>query len=234
MARNRCDQIASLAVGLALLGLTACSNLQGGTELGDERSFDGLVRVKSSRSRIVWIRPDFDLSGYTQVKLEGAGIEYRPVRRGGERGRFPLSEAAKERLESIMKEAFQRALNRSERFQPTDKNGPSVLLVWAGLFDVVSFVPPRASARGNVFLQSVGEATLVVELRDSQSNATLARMIDRRAASRQNGGFPSNSVSNMAEVRRLADSWARLVRERLDAAPSLSGGVVVDGKSERP
>jgi hypothetical protein len=66
-------------------------------------------------------------------------------------------------------------------------------------------------------LRSVGEATLVVELRDSVTNAILARAVDRRAAEEPGGNmFESNRVTNASEVRRLAQHWASLLRTRLE------------------
>ena len=121
----------------------------------------------------------------------------------------------------------------AQRFELTEETGPDVLLVWGGLLDVVSFVPPAASGRGDIFLQRIGEATLVVELRDSSSNATLARVLDRRAAERTSGAMmASHTVTNTAEVRRLARRWARLLRQRLDEAPTLRHGDVVEVPDE--
>ena len=59
--------------------------------------------------------------------------------------------------------------------------------------------------RSNIYLSSVGEATLVIEIRDSESNAVLARIVDRRAADmNQTGGAmqQSNSVTNWSEVQQ--------------------------------
>jgi hypothetical protein len=103
-----------------------------------------------------------------------------------------------------------------------------VLLVWGGLLDVLSFVPPATSGRGDIILRRVGEATLVVELRDSESNTVLARVLDRRAAEQVSGRMVSNTVNNTAELRRLAKRWARLLRQRLEEAPTLVGGAVVE------
>ena len=86
------------------------------------------------------------------------------------------------------------------------------------MLDVVSFVPPEPVGRSDVYLRSVGEATLVVELRDSITNAILARSVDRRAAERPGQDLQwSNPVNNRAEVRRLARRWATRLRENLDA-----------------
>ncbi len=222
--------LAAIALGLA----SGCESAGREPRLGTELSFDGLVRVENARASAAWIDPDFDLSPYTKVRLEGAGIEFRaaqasPSRMAQRSGReFPLSEQAKERVREIVETEFRREMARSERFELTDESGPDVLLVWGGLLDVVSFVPPTQVGRGDIFLRAVGEATLVVELRDSQSNATLARIMDRRAAERAAAGIPSNTATNLAEVRVLASTWARLLRRRLDEAPTLRGGVVVE------
>ena len=53
-----------------------------------------------------------------------------------------------------------------------------VLLVMGGLLDVVSFVPPDpVGGWSEVYLSRVGEATLVLEIRDSITQTTLATAI---------------------------------------------------------
>jgi len=56
----------------------------------------------------------------------------------------------------------------------------------------------------------------VLEIRDSITQTVLVRVIDRRAAESSGDFTASNRVTNRAEVRRLAKSWARLLRTRLD------------------
>jgi hypothetical protein len=228
-----------LAAAIVMIGAlsTACASTLPGPRLGSATTFDGLVEVVNARSSAAWMRPNFDLSGYKQVKLEGAGIEYRPVHRRARLGSgnaFPMSDSAKARLKTIVSTAFREELGRSERFELTEETGPDVLLVWGGLLDVVSFVPPTSPGRGDIFLRRIGEATLVVELRDSQTGHTLARILDRRAAEQTGGVMASNTVSNTAEVRRLANRWARLLRQRLDEAPTLVEGVAVQEPQESP
>ncbi|MEO1204202.1 MAG: DUF3313 domain-containing protein, partial [Pseudomonadota bacterium] len=64
-----------------------------------------------------------------------------------------------------------------------------------------------------------GEATLVLELRDSLSGETIYRAVDRRRAETANGMQMqrSNSVTTWVEVRRLARRWAVRLREGLDS-----------------
>jgi hypothetical protein len=188
-------------------------------------SFDGLYPVKGGSADIAWARPGADISQYTKIMLQGVGIEYRP---GGETGRrfnprpnsddhYEISDQQKKRLEELLRDAFREELGKSERFTIVDKAAPDVLLIRGALLDVVSFTPPDPVGRSEIFLSSFGEATLVLEIRDSVSEAIIARAVDRRAADPAGQAMSrSNSANTTMEVRRMVKAWARLLRERLD------------------
>ncbi len=89
------------------------------------------------------------------------------------------------------------------------------MLIWGGLHDIVSFVPPDTVGRSRIYLNQVGQATLVLQIEDSMSREVLARIVDRRAAESAFMG-ESNRVTNTAEVRRLARTWARILTNGLD------------------
>ena len=188
-------------------------------------TFDGLHEIENSTAARAWATPGLDLSGYTKIKLQSAGIEYRP---GGESGRtsrsrsqggpFEITEAQKERFQQLAGEVALEELGKSERFTLTNEAGSDVLVIRVALLDVVSFVPPdQVAGRSETFLNSVGEATLVLELRDSITDAILVRVMDRRAAGDRSGVMTrSNQVTNSTEVRRLIRRWMSTLRERLD------------------
>ena len=216
--------VLSVVATCALLALGGCTtSSKGAPELDTNETYDGLVKVKNAKVSGAWMRPDFTLAGYSKIMLIGAGIEYRPVKpvsraAASNATQFPLTAEQKERLRSIVSEAFKTELAQSQKFQLVDQPGPDVLMIWGGLVDVVSNVPPDSVGRGNIYLTSVGEATLVVELRDSESNAVLVRAIDRRAASTPGRALPSNAVSNWSEVQQLARAWASRLRTSLEDA----------------
>jgi len=193
-------------------------------ELDANLTYDGLAKVKNAKVSSAWMRPGFNLAGYTRIMLLGAGIEYRPVKKINRAAatsadsQFPLTAEQKERLRTIVSDTFRTELAQSQKFQLVDEPGPDVLLIYGGLVDVVSYVPPDPIGRGNIYLRTVGEATLVIEIRDSESNAVLVRIADRRAAQSSGVALESNSVTNWSEVQRLARSWATLLRTRLDEA----------------
>ena len=213
--------VAAMTVGCASKPPT----LQTGEDA--EMSFDGLTRVDNTAMSSVWAKAGADLSGYDKIILEGAGIEFRDVK-GPESGsvsatnrstrsEFPLSEADQQRLRDTVSESFTSALSGSENFTIVEESGPDVLLVRGALLDVVSNVPPDTVGRSHIFLSRVGEATLVLEIRNSQSKEIYVRAMDRRAAERPGSTMEANSVTTWAEVRRLANRWARQLQTGLDA-----------------
>lgn len=222
---SRPASVAMFVISLCLFAGCAGTNPTVDTSPEAEPTFDGLYPVKGGSADAAWARPGADISKYSKIMLQGVGIEYRP---GGESGRlhysrssndhFELTEKQKAKFEEILREAFLKELAKSEHFTIVNEAGPDVLLIRGGLLDVVSYVPPTPIGRTEIFLSRVGEATLVLEVRDSVSEAIIARVVDRRAAENAARGFSrSNPVMNKAEVRRMASTWARLLRERLDS-----------------
>jgi hypothetical protein len=188
-----------------------------------EMSYDGLVKVDNSRMANAWVKRDLDLSGYTKILPIRADIHYRSVKsvsrsaaRRSNVTEFPLDEKQKQRIETALEEVFINEFNNSRYYTLTDKPAPDTLIVIGTLLDVVSNVPPESVGRTEVYLSKLGEATFAVELRDSQSGETLARAVDRRAPGSQFTSR-SNSVTNMAEFKRIARQWATKLVTSLDS-----------------
>jgi hypothetical protein len=215
---------ASLCVGS---GMAAPKQPRIQTGANAEVTADGLVRVQKSVADAAWVKPDFDLTPYTKLMIASGGVSFKKVkpvssfqaRQGA--SEFPISEEGQQMFKDIMREEFTKELSKLKRYQIVDKPGPDVLLLVGGVIDVVSSVPTDtesanfAGARGGVYLTSVGEATLIIELRDSQSNEVLGRAADRRAAESP-FAFDANKVTVWTEVHRLAQAWASLLRQRLE------------------
>ena len=189
-----------------------------------EVTHDGLVRVEKTVADAAWVKPGFDLTPYKKLMIVSGGVSFRKLKPVNEfqarsESDFPVKEENKARLSEILKEAFTEELSKLQRYEIVDKPGPDVLVLVGGVIDVVSNVPPDIDTakfgRGGVYLTSVGEATLVLELRDSQSNEVLARAADRDAAESP-FAFEVNNVTAWTEVRRLAQAWATTLRKRLE------------------
>lgn len=214
--------------GLALIALIAgCAQTAPTVQQGPdaEVTFDGLVRVDNARFNDVWIDPDIDFSRYNKVMVGEAAFEFRAVRRNASSHSrtssdtmFWMNDEQRERLIDTVTGVFREEMKNSVNFTQTDTPGDDVLVIVGGLHDIISRVPPDMIGRSEIFLASVGEATLVIEARDSLSGETIYRALDRRAAQRVGGqAMRSNTVTNTSEVRRLAQRWAIRLREGLDS-----------------
>jgi hypothetical protein len=215
---------ASLCVGI---GVAAPKQPRIQTGPNAEVTADGLVRVQKSVSDAAWVKPDFDLTPYTKLMIVSGGVSFKKVkpvssfeaRQGA--SEFPISEEGQQMFKDILKEEFTKELSKLKRYQIVDKPGPDVLVMVGAVVNVTSAVPTDtesarfAGARAGVYLTSVGDATLIIELRDSESNEILGRAADRRAAESP-FAFEVNKVTAWTEVHRLAQAWASLVRQRLE------------------
>ncbi len=216
----------SLILALAAVFFSGCSSAPPTIDMSPdaEVTFDGLHPIQGGRMQEAWARPDFDISTFSKVMLQGADAEFRP---GGQNPRqsrslgpnehFAVTPEQKVRFEEQMSAAFVEELSSSEVFTIVTEPGPDVLLIQGILLDVVSFVPDQRAGRSQVFLSRIGEVTLVLEIRESESGAILARGAERRAAETTGTGLTrSNTVTNSAEFRRVARRWAMVLREGLD------------------
>lgn len=215
--------LAALAAMIFIAGCATEPSVQTGPDA--ETTFDGLVRIDHARFAGAWIDPDVDLEQYTKIIPGGAEFEFRSVqkmsasaaRRADER-EFWISDSNRQRLADTVTDVFEEELRKSKYFTVTDEPGPDALVIVGGLHDIVSQVPPEDVGRSEVWLRSVGEATLVIELRDSLSNEVVYRAVERRAAENVgNRMIRANTATTWAEVRRWARRWAVRLREGLDS-----------------
>jgi Protein of unknown function (DUF3313) len=221
--------LASVTLTASFSALSAAPRLQTGPDA--EVSYDGLHRVDKTVMSAAWVQPDLSVGGYDKLMLVEADFTYKAVNNEGKRyvpGRstdtqFYIKEEGRERVEREMRDAFVAELGKLQRYELVNEPGPGVLALVAGVYDIVSTTPPAntCTARCDIYLSRVGEATLVLELRDSLSDEVLARAVDRRAA--QTAGWPTqaNTVTVWSEVRRLASFWAQRVRTNLESFESV-------------
>jgi hypothetical protein len=216
--------LAAFVLALTAACVTPAPSIQAGPDA--ELSFDGLHKVDNSQADAAWARADFDISRYTKLMLISSGFEYRDVTNRGrtqmERSRggpFYIDQDRRARFEQLVADIFAEDFQQIENFEIVSEPGPDVMIVRGALLDIVTYVPPTEGVAGNIdiYLSNIGEATLVLELRDSETGTILARSVDRRAAERMGGQMmQSNRVTNTAEVRRLIRFWSQRLREGLD------------------
>ena len=115
-----------------------------------------------------------------------------------------VSEEVSSGFGDILAEEYQKA-----GYQVVQSPGPDVLRVRTGVIDLAVNSPDiRSSGRTYSASWEAGEATLVVEARDSQSGALLGRALDRRLAG-DTQPYLRNSVTNRADFKVLFRKWAK-------------------------
>jgi hypothetical protein len=156
-------------------------------------TWDGLVEVKAKRLDAAFLAPGADFRPYTKLMVDPTQAE-------------------------VFHEAFGKA-----GYTIVDKPGPDVLRVTPGVVNLYVNAPDVMSAgRSTSYTANAGEATMLLELRDSQSNALLGRVLDRRETRDSMGMQTANRVTNTADFRLLFKSWASGCVKGLETLKSVS------------
>jgi hypothetical protein len=123
-----------------------------------------------------------------------------------------------------MATAFGEEFGKLENVEVVTEPGPDVLALHVRVQDIVARAPGRrvgSAGRAGFALETVGELTLVLELRDSQSDEVLVRVFDRQAVEGAAMVSGDSVVSTWQGVERLVGRWALRTREGLE---NLLGG----------
>ena len=191
-----------------------------------------LIKVKSSFQE-TWVHPDADFTKFSKLYLWDALFEYRdvgPAQRtrttmmSSRKREFGISDADREKFEEMVSEAFVKEIQKSKKLELVDEIGPGTLILRGAVLDIISLVPPDTIGRSEIYLSSMGEATLVVELIDAENGEVAAVVAERRAIARPGSSTidsfstPTTSVTVIAEVRRWSTRAASKLRKELDRA----------------
>jgi Protein of unknown function (DUF3313) len=212
-----------IAFGLAVL-LAAPVTAQAAAE-----SWDGLVEVNARSIDTAFLAPGADFRPYTKVMLDEPEVAFRQnwmrdMNRSsrGLGGRVTEQDAARI-LDSVGAgtiDLFTNAFTNAG-FEVVTRAGPDVLRISTAVVNLVVNAPDTmAAGRTTTFTSNAGEATLILEARDSQTNALIARIVDRRET--RGFGGRTNRVTNTADFRALANDWARIAANRLTALKEMS------------
>jgi len=192
-----------------------------------EVTVDGLYRVDNSVMQLAFMKPGWDLRGYTAMLIDPVTVAYQtdPGNRRRDTGgagprNFALSNLQMANFKSLFQEAVEDALTQDGGYRIANSPGPDVLRITAELMDLIIAVPTREAATATrAVARTMGAVTLVVEVRDSQSGQIIARVADRRSSGSSaayQGILQVSPQAVRADMRRLFESWAEILRERLD------------------
>lgn len=179
--------------------------------------WDGLRRVSSKRMDLVYLQPGADFRGYTKVIVDPTEVSFRKDwRQDYNRGSRDLGGKVSDRdIQNAISKGVVAAGDiftnawRNGGYAIADQPGPDVLRVRTAVANIsVSAPDVRTASRSHNFSNEAGEATLVVEVRDSLTGALLGRAIDQAIVG-DNSVAWRTSVSNRADFRNVVEGWAK-------------------------
>lgn len=187
----------------------------------------GLVEVRARQLDAAYLLPGADFRRYTKVMLDEPQVAFRNNwQRDMNRGRAGarVTDAQAEEILSLVSAnttpIFARQFERAG-FTVVDKPGPDVLRLRIGIINLVINAPDTMTAgRTRSYTANAGEATLILEARDSLTRALLASVADRRST--QGLGGQATRISNASEFRQLASVWARITADGVVALKAAS------------
>lgn len=186
---------------------------------------DGLVLQQSTKERLVYVKPGVTLTPYGRVSIVDCDVEFekdwqRDYNRSlvGFDGRVTDKDVArmKQELAAEFKKVFTDEF-QNNGYQVVDQS-PGVLVLRPALANVEVAAPDVMTADiGATIVRSAGQMMLYLELWDSSTNTIIARIMDARADDNDFARVASK-VTNKSAADRILHSWAKELREHLDAA----------------
>ena len=179
--------------------------------------WDGLVRVTSKRLKYVYLLPGADFRAYTKVILGPTQIAFRKDWQRnynstvmGLSGRVTDADVQQAIVygTKMAGDAFAAAF-AAGGYPLVNDPASDVLVIASAIINLqVTSPDTRSAGRSQTFSSVAGAATMVVEARDSMTNALLGRAIDPQVAGDTGGMFPRNRMTNQNDFGALAKTWA--------------------------
>ena len=185
--------------------------------------WDGLKRVKLKGMDSAYVRPGADFSIYNKIIIDPIEVAFSKDwdKKGGVNDRKVSAEQLediKQRMGKLAEETFTKEFSAKNGPQVVTAPGPDVLRFSSAIVDLwPRAVDTQEPGRTYTYTTSAGSAVLYAELRDSETNQLIGRIVDGREARNSGTMRWTNSVENTAEARAMVSDWARILRKRYDA-----------------
>lgn len=181
-------------------------------------TWDGLHKVDAKRFDVAFMAPGADFRSYTKVMLDPTEAAFRKNwQRDFNRQTMGLEnritdDEAKKALNEVQV-GFRDILVRaymSAGYQVTTEPGPDVLRLRTTVFNIEVAAPDQqTSSRSGSFSRDAGQASLMIEVRDSMSGAVLGRVVDSRTVGDDAVVMRRTQASNRADFKQVFNAWAK-------------------------
>lgn len=217
-------KILMLTIGAFIV--TACTGTPE-VQTGDdaETIMGNLNKVDNARVDLAYIDPDADFGKYTSVIVMPLGVDNVEIIQPGKSRsvtgsqNWELTDSDKDKLQELFHEAMVKQLESKGDYAVVTEAGDDVLQIAASLIAIAPSAAKddnhsRATGRSRVYSEGAGSLAVMVAYGDSETGEVLGIMKDSKSSTGVWGA--NNSVSNMADVRHMFNSWALQIRNGLD------------------
>jgi hypothetical protein len=185
--------------------------------------WDGLQRVKLKGVDAAYARPGADFTVYNKIIIDPIQVAFH--KEWDKESTFykqKLTTAQlddiKQRMGKLAEETFADVFSKNGGMQVVTAPGPDVLRFSSAIVDLwPRAVDTQEPGRNYTYTTSAGSAVLYAELRDSETNQLIGRVVDGREARNSGTMRWTNSVENTAEARAMVSDWGRILRKRYEA-----------------
>jgi hypothetical protein len=207
---------ATSVIGCAAAAACCCLALAAETALPPQ--MEDLVQVKAKNVGAAYLLPGADFRSYTKVMIDPADVSFHKdwmrtmnTRSGAprinERDAQEIAAAARGNFAQIWEDEYRKA-----GYEIATAPGEGVLRLSPAIANLYINAPDvNTPGRSRTYTVDAGEATLVLQARDSDTGATLGVAVDRRRAGNTSWRLTwTTSVSNRADFGALYRNWAQL------------------------
>jgi hypothetical protein len=180
-------------------------------------TWSNLVQVSSQNFRTAYLLPGADFRAYNKIMLDPTEVDFVDnwvwkmntsysfaKGRTSDRDANTIAAAVRDGFQQRWSDAFTKA-----GWTVVTQPGPDVLRVRTIVFNLAISAPYTVTqSQGSVRSVDAGQASLLVEARDSESGAVLGSILDARRAGENKAYMPRSKVSNKADFGRLFNDWA--------------------------
>lgn len=217
--------------GLALAALALAGCMYAPVRIGYETdghlttsTGEHLYRVHATELGALYLKPGVEFGSYDAVAFRYPTLAYRSPPKMGDYfdhtpGNYRLRLDASDRLRRDLSRALSNELARSRGFRVVPEPTSGGLRISPHIVHLRWEAPPDQGGE-SLYLRRTGSMTLILDVRDAETGALLARLADARlikpSSSGLAGAFESSPVNNWAGVRDVCTHWAWLLRATLE------------------
>lgn len=200
----------ALALMLSVLGAQPAASREPDT-------YEGLLKVDSSSFDAAYLLPGTDFAAYRRVMLDQPEVafhrswlrEYNDSVSLGDRISDEEALEILSEMQTGVQETF-RKVYADAGYEVVTTPGPDVLRLRTQVVNIWVVAPDSMSAGSKrTYAREAGQATLVVEVRDSMSGALLARGLDKRTVGDTGHLTRRSRVSNRSDFQQVFARWAK-------------------------